>query len=470
MLAPRTLLVAVTLCGLTANPALGAGAPEPPTDAVLADVPFERPEEPNRVYVNLAPEGSPPLVWMLETGTDFSVMTPLAARAAKVSVRSEKSAPYRRGTRLGRDVEFWVDVLSSDTGSKTGWEYAHLGGNFLEEYVVEIDFATRRVRFLDPKKYETPKQSDAPDEAVIPIDLRSGRRPSVEIEMNGRPLRLMLDTGAPVPAILSGDAAKKLGVDVDSLPPFGEIGSVMGPVKVNLHETESFRFAGFAFDRMPILVAPRGWYNQGGGNDSVIGYDTLSQFKLRLDYPRKRLWLKRVREDSTFMSVPYATTRAAGVFVAPSGGAYGVIGVVPGSPASQIGMRPGDVLGATIDSFGNLPGVLRKVAAKEPITVTRLLANDMWDDVTLPESAAEPAEPVALTPEQQQALAADLEAKEEAQVEAWKQSRDEQLYMEMNGSWQVIDGYRRRLGPKPGETWVTYEEMQRIKQEQTAAQ
>jgi hypothetical protein len=469
MLALRTLLVAVGLCGLTANVALGAGAPEPPAGAVLADVPFLHPEEPNRVYVDLSPEGSSPFVWLLDTGASFSVMTPLAARAAKVSVRRDKSDPYRRGTRLGRDVQFYVDSQSSDTGSRTGWEYGLLGGNFFEEYVVEIDFAARRVRFLDPRKYETPEQSGSPDEAVIPIRLAS-RRPSVEIEMNGKQLQVLLDTGAPDPLILSGAAAKKLGVDVGALPPFGEMGTTMGPMKVHLYETESFRFAGFGYGQMPVFVAPRGWYNQGGESDSVIGYDTISQFTLRLDYPRKRLWLKRVREDSTFLGVPYAATRAAGLFLYPGGGAFAVIGVQPGSPASEIGIRPGDVLGATFDTLGNLPGVLRKVAAKEPITVTRLLENDMWDDVTLPEGLRETGEPPELTPEERQALAAELEANEQAKVEAWKQSRDERLYMEMDGAWQAIDGPRRRQGPKPGETWVTYDEMQRIKQERAAGQ
>lgn len=43
---------------------------------------------------------------------------------------------------------------------------------------------------------------------------------------------------------------------------------------------------------MPLLVAPKGLYNMGP-NDSVIGYEILRQFVIRIDYKRKRLWLKR---------------------------------------------------------------------------------------------------------------------------------------------------------------------------------
>ena len=45
---------------------------------------------------------------------------------------------------------------------------------------------------------------------------------------------------------------------------------------------------------VPIAILPKGWFNMGAGNDSVVGYDVLSLFVIRIDYPRKRLWLKRV--------------------------------------------------------------------------------------------------------------------------------------------------------------------------------
>ena len=40
-------------------------------------------------------------------------------------------------------------------------------------------------------------------------------------------------------------------------------------------------------------VAPQGFYNQGFPGDSLIGYDLLAQFLVRIDYPRRRLWLRR---------------------------------------------------------------------------------------------------------------------------------------------------------------------------------
>lgn len=32
-------------------------------------------------------------------------------------------------------------------------------------------------------------------------------------------------------------------------------------MEVRLHETDAFRFAGFPFGRVPVVVSPRGWSN-----------------------------------------------------------------------------------------------------------------------------------------------------------------------------------------------------------------
>jgi len=181
-------------------------ASEPPPEAVLAELPFEAGES-NRVIIDLAPEGSAkPFPLFLDTGADWSVLTPRMARDLGVKVRRLKNDPYRRETRLGRDLQFWIDDRSSDTASKTGWEYGLLGGQFLAEYVLEIDFPARRVRFLDRRRYEVPEQTDAPDEAVLPVKLVSNR-PAVEIGVEGRPILVMLDTGAPPTATIQGRSA-----------------------------------------------------------------------------------------------------------------------------------------------------------------------------------------------------------------------------------------------------------------------
>ncbi len=333
---------------------------------------------------------------MLDTGAVFSVMTPLAARAAGVSVRRLKSSPYRRATRLGRSLQFWIDDSSSDTGSRTGWKYKLLGGNFLEHYVVELDFQARRVRFLDPKLYRVPERVTAPDEAVIPLRV-TRRRPYATIEVNGKKLQVSIDTGAPFPLYLSGKEAKKVALDPDSLPYFGQMGTTMGDTPGRIGEVSSFRFAGFELGRGPVVVMPRGWFNIAGSSESVIGYDVLQHFKLRLDYPHGRLWLKRQGDSRvTFYGADYESMRETGVYLGREPGkGWWVASVMPDSPAERLGLRPDDVI-VGWEGEPSTPGLektIQRIEAGAEIIVARRQKSGTWLDVTLgrPDVAPTPA-------------------------------------------------------------------------------
>jgi predicted aspartyl protease len=371
---------------LLAAPAAGASDGVPP-EAVVGVADFEEGGERNRIYVNLAPEGNRPLVWLLDTGAQGSVMTPRAARAAGVSVRRTKETPYVRSTRLGHDVRFWVDTSSSDTGGRTAWEYALLGGEFLEEFVVEIDFPGRRVRFLDPERYAVPESATAEGERVLPMRVQA-KRPFVDIELGSRRVSVLLDTGAPMGLLVSGSAAGKLGIDWRSLPDFGRVGTVVGPADVRLHEAADFRFGGFEFAPMPVVVAPRGAYNLGGNTDSALGFDVLQQFVVRLDYARGRLWLARTGDTTpTYLGVDYALTRRSGAFLDGLADGYVVIGVAPGSPAERVGLLPGDrPLGPDGDAALDLRDFLERVAEERDVRVARNRGSERrpeWEERTL---------------------------------------------------------------------------------------
>jgi predicted aspartyl protease len=383
----RLTILLLLVGGLLAAPSCrAAGAPEPPAEAVIGDLPFQNGDEPNRILLDLAPEGGTPFVMMLDTGASQSILTPLMARKLGVTVRRQKSSPYRRATRLGRDLQFWIDTQSSDTGSKTGWEYGLLGGDFLDHFVVEIDFPRRRVRFLDPKKYQVPEGVDAPDERVLPVKI-VGSRVAVPIELGGATLQLALDTGAPDTMILSGPAARKAGIDVDSLPDFGTAGSVLGPVEQRIYEATDLRLAGFSFAPIPVIVAPKGWYNQGLGNDSLLGYDVLAQFVVRIDYPRRRLWLRRATERVTLFGAEYLPSSEVGAMLIPYAKSFYLVRVEPGGPAARFGLREGDAIVADADEPLVVGEVAERIRAGQELAVRRR-EDGTWRQLSLP--AAKP--------------------------------------------------------------------------------
>lgn len=256
-------------------------AQEVPVEAVIAALPFEPVPECNRIQLDLSVPGERPFRMLLDTGAAFSVLTPLAARALGVSVRRTKHDPDRRRTRLGRDLQFLVDTRSSDTGSKTGWEYGLLGGNLLESYVVELDFESAQVRFLDPDRFAVPEQPASVHETVVPIRLGT-KRPTLDVEIEGRPLRVLLDTGAPWGLLLSGAAAREVGID--------------DPRKrlwLRQRRDESL-LAGLAYEPMRVSGAVVLPLAGAAGGISVIG--------VRPDSPAARLGL--LRGDTVLLASP----------------------------------------------------------------------------------------------------------------------------------------------------------------------
>jgi len=365
----RRLSVLVLAAALAAQP---AAADEPPPEAVLAELPFLDSDQTNRIYVDLAPEGSArPLRLMLDTGASHSVMTPRAARELGVRVRRLKRDPYRRATVLGRDLLFYVDTRSSDTASKTGWEYGILGGNFLREYVVELDFGKRRVRFLDADRYAVPEATEAPEETVLPLRI-VGNRPGVEVSLEGESALVLLDTGAPMGLLVAGDWAERAGVEHEPLAGL-ELGGVLGPIEASLGEAERLAFGPFALSRIPVLVAPKGLYNQGFPSESVLGYDVLAGFALRIDYRRGRLWLRRRPEAApTFLGADYALWRESGALLVPltaddGSAAVGVLSVDPEGAAADWGLRAGDAFALE----GGVDAIARAVAEGRTLAVER---------------------------------------------------------------------------------------------------
>jgi predicted aspartyl protease len=381
--------LAVLVSTITLPAAFAGPSPDPAPEAVLATLPFLPSNEVNRVVVDLAPPGAKPLRLMLDTGAAGSVLTPGMARELGVTVRRTKSSPYRRSTVLGRDLQFYVDTKGTDTGSRTGWEYGVLGGDFLDHYVVELDFPGRRVRFLDPKKYTTPEGVDDAAEAVVPAKIIA-HRILAPVELDGKRIDLVVDTGAPDTMVLSGAAAKQIGVDVAGLAPFGTAGTVLGPMEQRFYEAAEFRFGGFASSPFPVIVAPKGWYNLGMGNDSVIGYDVLRPFVVRIDYGRKRIWLRRTGDARvTFLGGDYAVSKKVGAFLVPYRGSLVAYHVTPEGPAARYGLREGDAIvppaGETLPAVED---VAARIEKREELTVARRTEGDIYVDMILPAEAA----------------------------------------------------------------------------------
>lgn len=304
------LLALAPAAGGAAPDARGASDPAP--EAVLATLPFDPAAPLRTIVIDLAPKGnSRPLRFQLETGATNSFVTPRLAREMGVKVSRTKSDAYRRSTVLGRDVLFYVDTRRGDTDSTSGREWGLLGGDFLSRYVVELDFARQQVRFLDPERFEVPASAGAAGEAVLPIRI-VGNRPGLRVSFDGQALDMMVATGLDLALLLSAESARAAGVATERLPRSqAKLQGVLASTQVDAGEVKKLEIGPFAFLRVFAAVAPHGFYNVGFPGDSAVGFDLLSQFLVRIDYPRQRLWLRR-NPDAKPMFDPRVSRNTSG--------------------------------------------------------------------------------------------------------------------------------------------------------------
>ena len=114
-----------------------------------------------------------------------------------------------------------------------------------------------------------------------------------------------------------------------------------------------------------------------------------NQFVIRIDYPRKRLWLKRASDAPIrFGGADHAVARQAGAYLVPASEGWAVWGVLSGSPAEKLGVRVGDVIvspeGASAPPADE---VLRRILAGGELRVARK-QGELWADTVLPEAEA----------------------------------------------------------------------------------
>jgi hypothetical protein len=157
--------------------------------------------------------------------------------------------------------------------------------------VVEIDMPGRRVRFLDPKRFSVPEASDAPGAVVLPLRLVNNR-PIVEIEVGGERVPAAITTSAPGTLLLPGGWTGRAELAPDPEAP-AEVAPLPGAGRQTPMLAARIAIGGFEERDVPILVAEHGAQGAGAKSEALLGLELLAPYVLRIDYPRKRLWIRK---------------------------------------------------------------------------------------------------------------------------------------------------------------------------------
>ncbi len=229
-----------------------------------------------------------------------------------------------------------------------------VGMSVLKDYVVRIDFARSTVEIMSSDTEAHPEWGMA-----VPLGYGESCVPYVTALVDGREVRMSIDTGDNTFGRLSEGhyrrALRRRGTTVwDST--VVDLSGIRRGESVRIGE---LRLGHYIYRELPFSK----------GLSSAFGMAFLTRHRVTFDFPNRKMYLVKLRESAR-PGMPYISGL---IFKRPPGGLV-VHRVIPGGPAREVGIRPGDVVLKIDDT---------DASRLEPWRAARLLMSDREKEVTL---------------------------------------------------------------------------------------
>ncbi|WP_413290929.1 aspartyl protease family protein [Bdellovibrio sp. HCB337] len=311
-------------------------------------IPFELID--NRIFMQIHLNGQGPFAMVLDTGASNIFDTSLVRRlglstsdsglangggANSVATTSGQVALMSFGNVSLSNQKFLAMDLSA---MKNAIGFPRLDGfigyEVFSQYVVEINYDTKTLSFLDPSTYNYQGTG-----TVVPFEFH-GTTPVVHVNLDGIAGLFWLDTGDRSSMTLTTPFIRRNNLVSVYQPPFEMITGwgVGGALSTYLVRTKNITFAGEnisnAIVRLP--TATTGGMAVDYGIAGTLGNGILKKFNTVVDYKRKRVILER----NTLYSQPDLADRS-GMWLIQAGANLQVLDVVKDGPAWQAGLRQG---------------------------------------------------------------------------------------------------------------------------------
>jgi len=236
-----------------------------------------------------------------------------------------------------------------------------LGYDFLSRFVSRIDYEKSILTLFEPDSAAGTADMDAP--LIHNVFSVAGR---VDGLYSGT---FLIDTGAGNSLLQKGFAEKHGLFDNRRMVEISIMGAG-GEESAYLARFDSFEIGGFTIEN-PVFVLSTAERGIGAfqGISGIIGNDILQRFTVTLDYRRQRINLEKNR----FFDNPAAKDRSGIVLERDASNRVLIHRIVPGSPADEAGLVPGDILLSVdhrdVASFDSMDDILKSFRVREEIEI-----------------------------------------------------------------------------------------------------
>ncbi len=316
----------------------------------------------NLVIVQATVNGSKPLSFILDTGASGTVISENAAKDLGLKLEGQADASTQGGSieaafvknvslRLSKDVELpnltlaaiRLSGLEAGLGRKVD---GILGFEIFKRFVVEIDYASKLVKFYEPRNYKYAGRGK-----TVSISIKDNT-PFVRAEIfpvGKQPFEgeFLIDTGLTGTLnfnspFVARNKLLELVPNTKSIT-FGAL--LAGKSSGRIGRVNSFQFGGFVIEH-PVA----NFSQDAAGDDSeaevagIIGSEVLRRFKLIVDYSRKQIIL----EPNKQLSAAYEFDMSGASLAAGGEGlkTFKVRSLIENSPAAEADLRVGDIITA----------------------------------------------------------------------------------------------------------------------------
>jgi len=318
----------------------------------------------NKIYLKVQVNDSGPWPFVLDMGSNHSLLDLDVARELKLAVTGIRKADHGAG-----EVPSEVGQVEVKTLSLPGLSYrvgemvampltrivgpaegramcGTLGFDLFQQVVVEVDYRRQQFTFHDAAKFDYRGKG-----ITVPVTLEGGHAfVSAEVEtMDNKRVsgQFLVDTGARMALVLNTPVVNERDLLKTEPPPMrATVGrGVGGPLMHHVCRVRTLRFADVTIEQpVATMSQERTGVFASGDFAGLIGAEVLRRHHLFIDYPRKRL----IFEQQDGQPEPYEFDMS-GLFISTEGAEYKTVvveSVTVGSPADGAGVKVGDRLEA----------------------------------------------------------------------------------------------------------------------------